>query len=197
MPPYVFFCFHGWLMTIRYWSRRFRQHMDRKKSGRMTDIPQLGPEVYIDDADDITKQARANVSPLLSPTDQNTSRATFIAHGLDGASRHRRGESSLGGIVSPGSPGINAAMMSTGMPPGLVPHRSPQLSPSHGPHHRATNSAFSFEASDTGSNGGPSGNSSRRGSVAENVLQVLDDSAWGESIRRSFTVRRPPGGGYS
>jgi hypothetical protein len=26
---------------------------------------------------------------------------------------------------------------------------------------------------------------------------VLDNSAWGESIRRSFTMRRPPGDGSS
>ncbi|KAH8592491.1 BcCCH1, calcium channel protein [Bisporella sp. PMI_857] len=177
-----------------YWSRKFRKHMDRKKSGRMTDVPQLGPEVYIDDADDITRQARTRASPLLSPTDLRDPRGSFIAHGLDGAARHRRGESSLGGIVPPGSPGINAAMMSPGISPGMSPQRSPQLTPRHVPHHRATNSAFSFEATEVGSNGGGSGNNSRRGSAAENVLQVLDDSAWGESIRRSFTMRRQPGG---
>jgi len=168
--------------------------MDRKKSGRMTDIPQLGPEVYIDDSD-ISRQPRSNLSPLLSPVDGQDARGSFIAHGLDGAARRRRGtESSLGGFVPPGSPGITAAMVSPGISPGVSPQRSPQLSPRHGPHHphhRANPSAFSFEGGELGSPGGGSGENSRRGSAAENVLQVLDESAWGESIRRSFTMRRP------
>jgi hypothetical protein len=144
----------------------------------MTDIPQLGPEVFVDDADDLSKQARSTVTPLLSPMDISGPRSSFITHGLDGAARMRRGTgSSAGGPLSPFSPGS--------------PGRSPQLSP-----HRPTNSAFSFEAGEQLSGGGGSGHSSRRGSgvSAENVLEVLDNSAWGESIRRSFTTRRPDKG---
>ncbi|PQE25780.1 ion transporter protein [Rutstroemia sp. NJR-2017a BBW] len=75
-----------------YWSRRFRQHMERKKSGRMTDIPQLGPEVYVDDEDTLNKQRKAAASPLLSPTDITDTRNSFITYGLDGAPlRQRRG----------------------------------------------------------------------------------------------------------
>lgn len=157
----------------------------------MTDIPQLGPEVYVDD-DDIAKQARTMVSPLLSPpspmdmVDKSDSRSSFIAHGLDGAARHRRG-SSLGqyppGPLSPNSPGIS---------PGVSPRGSPQLSP-----HRPTNSAYSFEGGELTDGAAGSAHSSRRGSAvrAEDVLEVLDNSAWGESIRRSFTMRRPNRGG--
>lgn len=155
----------------------------------MTDIPQLGPEVFVDDVDDNSKQARATVSPLLSPPsplDLSDPRSSFIAHGLD-AARHQRG-SSLGqftqgplGPLSPGSPGIS---------PGVSPRGSPQLSP-----HRPTNSAYSFEDGELTEAAAGSAHSSRRGSAvtAENVLEVLDNSAWGESIRRSFTMRRPPG----
>jgi hypothetical protein len=155
--------------------------MERKKSGRMTDVPQLGPEVYVDDERDITKQtARASASPLLSP-DTAGSRNTFITHGLDGTMRTRRGtDASMTAYpLSPPSPGV-----------------SPQISPRLLPH-RPTNSAFSFEGGElgTGGSGAGSNHSSRRGSAAENVLEVLDNSAWGESIRRSFTVRRPSGGG--
>ncbi|KUJ20384.1 BcCCH1, calcium channel protein [Mollisia scopiformis] len=171
-----------------YWSRRFRKHLESKRSGRMTDIPQLGPEVFVDD-DDIAKQARTKVSPLLSPPspmDKSDTRSSFIAHGLDGAARHRRG-SSLGGQLPPGplSPG------SPGISPGVSPRGSPQLSP-----HRPTNSAYSFEGGEL-TEGAGSAHSSRRGSAvtAENVLEVLDNSAWGESIRRSFTMRRPNRGG--
>lgn len=162
-----------------------------KKSGRMTDIPQLGPEVFVDDVDDISKQAKSTVSPMLSPLlsppspmDIGDPRSSFIAHGLDGAARHRRG-SSLGqlGPFSPGSPGVS---------PGVSPRNSPQLSP-----HRPTNSAYSFEGGELTEGAAGSAHSSRRGSsvTAENVLEVLDNSAWGESIRRSFTMRRPNRGG--
>jgi hypothetical protein len=140
----------------------------------MTDIPQLGPEVYVDDEDDIGKQARKTVSPLLSPMDISDPRSSFITHGLDAAlGQGSQPSNSHGGPLSPLSP--------------LSPSRiSPQLSP-----HKPTNSAFSFEGGDGA--GGASAGSSRRGSnvSAENVLKVLDNSAWGESIRRSFTMRRP------
>ncbi len=170
----------------------------------MTDIPQLGPEVYIDDEDDITKQATSTISPLLSPMDIADPRSSFITHGLDGAARHRRGSSAVGPLspLSPGTPGMSPGL-STGISPRVSPRASPQLSP-----HRPTNSAFSnfsFEGGELNgapATGGGSGQSSRRGSAvsAENVLEVLDNSAWGESIRRSFTLRRPgdrPGRGGS
>jgi hypothetical protein len=42
----------------------------------------------------------------------------------------------------------------------------------------------------------PEGSRSRAGSSvsAQNVLEALDNSAWGESIRRSFSTNRPPSG---
>ena len=148
--------------------------MERKRSGRMTAVPQLGPEVYVDDEHDVAKQAgKVTVSPMLSPEAANDTRNSFITHGLDGAMRNRRGTdaSASGYSLSSRSPGV-----------------SPKLSP-----HRPTNSAYSFEGGElgTGGGGGGSNHSSRRGSAAENVLEVLDNSAWGESIRRSFTMRRP------
>jgi len=152
--------------------------MESKRSGRMTTIPQLGPEVYVDNEHDITKkQAKATVSPFLSPMDISDPRSSFITHGLESARRFRSGSMGGSGPASPGSPGMS-------------PRLSPQLSP-----HRPTNSAFSFEGTEQLSPAG-SAHSSRRGSAvsAENVLEVLDNSAWGESIRRSFTMRRPSRG---
>jgi hypothetical protein len=153
--------------------------MEMKRSGRMTTIPQLGPEVYVDDENDTTKQPKVTVSTFLSPMDIGDPRSSFIAHGLEGAARFRSGSIGAPGPASPGSPGHS-------------PRLSPQLSP-----HRPTNSAFSFEGEQLSPAG--SAHSSRRGSAvdAENVLEVLDNSAWGESIRRSFTMRRPSKGGRS
>jgi len=134
----------------------------------MTDIPQLGPEVFVDDID-TGKQPQPSGATLLSPLDVPTS-SPFLAHGLDGARRNR--SDSLGA----GSPGP-----------------SPRLSP-----HRPTNSAFSFDGTELIEPPG-SGNNSRRNSAVstENVLDVLDNSAWGESIRRSFTTKRPDKRGSS
>ena len=109
--------------------------MEKKKSGRMTDIPNLGPEIYVDDSHDVSKQSRTAASPSLSPLDAGDPRSSFITHGLDGAMRQRGGtETSLGGFVSPGTQGIS-------------PRISPQLTPHQ---HRATNSAFSFEGGELG-----------------------------------------------
>lgn len=153
----------------------------------MTDIPQLGPEVYTDDTHDNFEQPSVTVSPMLSPVDAPDSRASFVTHGLDGAAKHRR-RSTLVDPVSPMSPRISfrvSPRASTNAPPRLSPHNS-------------TSGRFSFEGAEQQPSGqGPtptgSGQNSRRGSAvsAENVLEVLDNSAWGESIRRSFTVRRP------
>jgi hypothetical protein len=149
----------------------------------MTAVPNLGPEIYVEDEEDLAKRAKerasARASERLSPHDGAMDpRSSFITHGLDGAYRHRTGESSssLGGFGAFGGP----------LSP-RSPQRSPKLSP-----HRPTNSNFSFEA-DQQLSAPNSAASSRRGSdvSAENVLQVLDNSAWGESIRRSFTVKRP------
>ncbi|KAF7868666.1 hypothetical protein EAF04_005196 [Stromatinia cepivora] len=166
-----------------YWSRRFRKHMERKKSGRMTDIPQLGPEVYVDDVETSTKKHKPSTSisgSLLSPTDITDSRNSFITYGLDGSPlRQRRGTDAS----------INTAF------PSMSSAVSPTLSPLQA--HGAPGSAFSFEGVSMGEGTGAAGissvASSRRGSAvsAENVLEVLDNSAWGESIRRSFTMRRP------
>lgn len=158
--------------------------MEKKKSGRMTDIPQLGPEVYVDDEETSAKKHKSTTSgsgALLSPADITDSRNSFITYGLDGAPlRQRRGTDAS---ISTAFPSISSAV-------------SPTLSPlkAHGAH----GSAFSFEGVGVGEGaGGASGissvASSRRGSAvsAENVLEVLDNSAWGESIRRSFTMRRP------
>jgi voltage-dependent calcium channel len=57
------------------------------------------------------------------------------------------------------------------------------------PGHRHENSAFSFELQEPGIS---SGENSRRGSSVSpaQVRELLDDSVWVESIRRSATIRK-------
>ncbi|KAB5580798.1 Ion transport protein-domain-containing protein [Coniochaeta sp. 2T2.1] len=72
---------------------------------------------------------------------------------------------------------------------------------SPGAGHRTHNSAFSFELYEPGAEGGAgaggsSNRSSRRGSTVrpDQVTEMLNSSVWMDSIRRSATMRRPPGG---
>lgn len=157
-----------------YWRRRLRKHKEVKQSGRMTAIPQLGPEVYVDDEDDIAKpQPPVGVgSPLLAPPSPIESDSALVAHGFESAGHHQRNRS-----------WASDRSLSPGRHPGV----SPQLSP----HRRLQASTNSFETANN--DGAGSNTSSRRNSgvSAENVLDVLDNSAWGASIRRSFTMRRP------
>lgn len=152
----------------------------------MTNVPQFAvPEIFVnDDGESSKKKAEVSVTPLLSPND--------IASWNDGAatsptevnpSLHHRRRGTAGTIGSPRSP------MAGG-----------PISPSHMP--------SNFSAQHLGSSPYPplpgvdgqeeagSADSSRRGSAvsAENVLEVLDNSVWGESIRRSFTTRRSRAG---
>ena len=152
----------------------------------MTDVPQLGPEVYIDDERETRKQTARAAATLLSPGAADT-RNSFITYGLDGAMRVSRG-------IDPSTTAYPPSPRSPGTSPRMDPQLSPRLLS-----HRPTNSAVNFEGGDlvTGGHAGGSNHSSRRGSAAENVLDVLDNSAWGESIRRSFTMRRPSKGGSS
>jgi hypothetical protein len=166
--------------------------MERKRAQNMRDVPQLGPEVYIDDEHDIARQAPPPVSPFspfLSPLDTEDPRQASIPHAWDGGRRRRGTETSIVGTP--------IALIGPSFPSG--PSSKPSSRPSPKQSHKTSHSAFSFdtgELGDVNELGEASGQHRRGGSAAENVLEVLDNSAWGASIRRSFTLRRPsPGGG--
>jgi hypothetical protein len=165
----------GFFDTL-YWSRRFKRHMDIKRSGRMTAIPQLDvPEIFVDDEDDRAMRA-ANSS------------------GMGGDSAQ-----------TPMTPGYLSAMDATA---GQHPLSGPRMSMggNHGGrNHRAHTSAFSFElhepmdgtgtgsftadgSSDTDRRENP-GSGTPVVSPAQ-VREMLDDSVWMDSIRRSATIRR-------
>jgi hypothetical protein len=140
--------------------------MDRHKSARMTDVPQFEvPEIIVDDEGQRqpSQQTDPDGSPLFS--------ATHIP------GRHSTFNEVFGFDGSYPYPDAISATSS--------PARSPRLSP-----HQQSNSGHSFDLQEPGS---PS--HSRHGSnvSAENVLEVFSESAWGESLRRSFTTRPPQG----
>ena len=177
----------GFFDTL-YWARRFRRAMDLKKQGRMTAIPQFTvPEIFIDD-EDITDVRRA------------------AYHSPTGNSLFTPADSTMpGGLVRPTSPeqpfldtaGARPRANSIQQTPTSSPIRaSPLTSPFSplGDGDWQFASALSrppspLEGLDPSE---PASSRSRANSAvsAADVLEVLDNSAWGESIRRSFTTRR-------
>jgi hypothetical protein len=199
----------GFFDTL-YWARRFRRAMEQKQSGRMTGVPQFTvPEIFVDD-EDITDAQRgvysATGSPLFSPVD-------LQAGGSDAEQR-----TSGSDVRSPSPPGdfttrsrASSVQMTPQQsptrtrPPPLTPSRvSPRASPQASPFSPPAESEWQFASAlsrppsplDTlEAEPASSGSRSRQNSAvsAADVLEVLDNSAWGESIRRSFTQRRSAG----
>jgi hypothetical protein len=177
----------GFFDTL-YWARRFRRAMDQKKQGRMTAIPQFTvPEIFIDD-EDITDAQRGQSSgppsPLFSPQDlyapsPRNSAGTSTSPPAFPYDRTRSRTNSI-------------QQTPTGSPTRASPQPSP-FSPSGNeqPEWQFA-SALSRPPSPLEVDPGQANSRSRGNSAvsAADVLEVLDNSAWGESIRRSFTQKR-------
>lgn len=193
----------GFFDTL-YWSRRFRRLQQQKEHGRMTAVPQFTvPEIFIDD-EDITDAQRGHQSavgsPMLSPVHPYTDSAGWRASGSDARAPSPPPDMTLRSRANSiqttplGSP-VRASPLS---PSRSSPQMSPFSPPPDGEWQFA--SALSRPPSPLEGEGelvAPSstGNRSRQNSAvsAADVLEVLDNSAWGESIRRSFTQRRSSG----
>ncbi|KAF2199227.1 calcium-channel protein CCH1 [Delitschia confertaspora ATCC 74209] len=205
----------GFFDTL-YWSRRFRRAIEHKKSGRMTAVPQFTvPEIFVDD-EDITNAQRARHSPSGSPLFSPIRFSSELSP-MDSADWRASGSD----VRSPSPPetgmtlrGRAGSIQTTPLgsptrPSPLMSHSpqriSPQASPFSPPADATNASEWQFasalsrppsplDALDPGL--GVSGTRSRQNSnvSAKDVLEVLDNSAWGESIRRSFTQRRPSSG---
>jgi hypothetical protein len=199
----------GFFDTL-YWARRFRRVMEQKKSGRMTAVPQFTvPEIFVDD-EDITDAQRgpysASGSPMFSPVDLHpVDSAEWRASGSDVYDPSVPGDMTLRSRANsiqhtPLSSPTRASPLS---PIRTSPQMSPFSPPGDGEWQFA--SALSRPPSPLEPESGPAGNRSRQNSTAvarsrqnstvnaADVLEVLDNSAWGESIRRSFTQRRSSG----
>ncbi|KAF2496014.1 hypothetical protein BU16DRAFT_526542 [Lophium mytilinum] len=186
----------GFFDTL-FWARKFRRAQDIKNSGRMTQVPQFTvPEIFVDD-EDITNAQRAHppgISPLLSPVDLSPLDHDWRATGSDLTSPSPPADMSLRSRansiqVSPSASPTRAGFSTS-------PAGSPYNAPADGrPADWQFATALSRPPSPLEVDPGPAGARSRANSSvsAQDVLEVLDNSAWGESIRRSFTLRRPPG----
>ena len=157
---------------MMFWSRQFRSRLDFRHSARMVNIPQFAvPEIFVDDQDAISPQDPTTPGPFPSEGSPR-GRPSLDTSGL----RHR------GDSVSP-----SRSDNSSNVSPSLTPQRGLGHSPSP-----SGDGSFQWGHDGTGDNISPVAGRSRANSAVErqNVLDTFDNSAWGESIRRSFTTRR-------
>lgn len=169
---------------MMYWSRQFRSRFDFRYSARMVNIPNFEvPEIFVDDQDaDIDVSPQSDTFPPSVPSKDGSPSATMARPSLDTGGLRHRGDSI--------SHSPTRTSHSSNVSPQLSPHR-PQHSASY-----SGDSAYQWghdgAPDSTSPIGGlsPAGGRSRAGSSVDrqNVLDVFDNSAWGESIRRSFTL---------
>ncbi|KAJ5147413.1 hypothetical protein N7526_000765 [Penicillium atrosanguineum] len=82
----------GFFDTL-YWSRQFRRAVDRKKSSRMTDVPQLMvPEIFVDDPGDSDEGEQP--TGAMTPQTQPETDGPFTPMLSPSSTSHRRAESS-------------------------------------------------------------------------------------------------------
>ncbi|KAI1430100.1 Ion transport protein-domain-containing protein [Xylaria sp. FL1777] len=163
----------GFFDTL-YYSRQFRRHMDKKRSGRMTAVPQLDvPEIFVDDESDQARdrtRAMQQRSTLAIPPTPGAS--DFLAVS-DGTRSHRSW--SLGADIS--------TYDTTPSHPLSAPRATSIVSGN-----RPETSTYSFDVQESTT----SNTRERQGSEVSpaQLRSFLDDSVWAESIRRSTTVRK-------
>ncbi|KAK3989192.1 Ion transport protein-domain-containing protein [Cladorrhinum sp. PSN332] len=187
-----------------YYSRQFKRHMASKSAGRMTAIPQLDvPEILVDNEEQRAgRQAdRASSPGALGGDGSGTGTGAFTTP--EAASLLSAAAADISGRARHwSSSGLGADLSSYDTSYGH-PLAGPRTSKPSSPRQQSQASAFSFEIPDAAEGGNGDEATSpigRRGSSVSPavVRDMLDDSVWVESIRRSATMRKsgwgPPGG---
>lgn len=199
----------GFFDTL-YHARKFKRHMDLKRTAVMTAIPQLGvPDILVDDEDqrDKKKSVMKPYGPMSPGTPSSLGNAplhspsTFLSPTRNSAgSQHHKTLSTTSADLT-----LQTNFDNFGAHPLSMPRAGGEGSSSfqrQGGYdgHQSTHSAFSFELQEPGSGSNSRNNSrnnSRRNSRSNSAVspsqmsQILDDSIWMASIRRSATQKRP------
>ena len=200
----------GFFDTL-YWSRRFRRVKEGKKNARVTAVPNFGvPEIFVhDEGDDVTQAKKFDVPSLaVTPVDydpSDTADALGVGRaptsGSDAGSSRSRPS---GSVIRNRSGSIQSSVPSS--PTGDSPYLSAR--------HRATASSSSiqpdwhFAAAMEGASGlsppasprltaevdgATTRNRSNSAISQHEMMGMFQDSAWGQSMRRSATQRRASG----
>lgn len=178
----------GFFDTL-YWSRRFRRAQNSHSFSRMAEPPQLPvPEIFVEDPDeglkdsesteprDFTVPAGSSTSRL---SDQQSTSSSFNLRGLPKLDTTLRRRDS-----AKASPTHSEKSQSPTPSPNLSPRRLFPTDTAYTGADRATSPSS------------PRPGHSRQGSAvsdfsAQGVMESFENSAWAESMRRSFSVRRP------
>lgn len=174
-----------------FWSRKFRRARNSHIDARMAGPPQLSvPEIFVDDPDESMRDNLKSMEPrdFTEPTPAISPRASD------------NGSSS--GVHLRGLPKIDTTLRrkdSMKTSPTWEGERStsPTPSPSLSPNRLLFRSDTAYRGFERSTEpGSPSRGHSRQSSgvsevSAEGVMESFDNSAWGESIRKSFSMRRP------
>ena len=192
-----------------YWSRRFRRAMDRRKDARMKAVPMFGvPEIFVHDegGDAVEQDKDLNVPSVnVTPVDHTASSSSDAW----GASR-----APTSGTDADNNPfnrsDSESHMRRRSSSQQTSPVASPRAETFHlSPRHRPSHSGGSIQPdwrfaaaienvnriSPPGSPGFPDSDFTARNransAVSQNeMVGMFQDSAWGQSMRRSFTQRR-------
>ena len=187
-----------------YWARRFRRHLNRHTLSRITDLSTFPvPEIVVEGENDTVPIITTTVATSdagshfdgapLDPDDPRRSMRATVDFS-DGRSSLRDPFSSLGmeGYVHSRDGSVDSrgsrASLGTGLRSGgSSPSRSPRLRP-----HR-TNSSVSgagLDLSDVVPARREGLHSPSGSTVGDMAVEAFNDSAWGASMRRSFTMRK-------
>ncbi|KAL9109369.1 MAG: hypothetical protein Q9227_005999 [Pyrenula ochraceoflavens] len=191
----------GFFDTL-YWSRAFRRALHQRHSSRMTGVPSFTvPEIFVDDPENLHSRKDTTPRDFTEPTPPTFTYNVDHASSSSGVSSEvgSRGVSPLdtarfqrrdSAKSSPGQSDVSPAPS-----PALSPHRLPQLDTSYGgagtTSRAASPTSLRAHSPTLEPEHAARDDSSMR---VSGIAESFDNSAWGESIRRSFTLRRP---GYS
>ncbi|KAL4937035.1 hypothetical protein BDV06DRAFT_203799 [Aspergillus oleicola] len=163
-------------------AREFRRRIDHKRSARMTFVPQFNvPEIYVDDE---PQEDRPSQDVVRTPVHEAAAEASMLSPTSTG----RAGEAGPSGL-----PRINTNMAGRLNSEASSPSEWSNISISLSPQRERAHTVSSYDPPPerSGETSATSEHSRHNSAMTVNdVMQSLGDSAWGESIRRSFTTRR-------
>lgn len=166
----------GFFDTL-HWSRKFRQAVNRRRYSRLASPPALAvPEIYIEDPDDHIDESSSGTEPrdfTSSTPAYGVRKPSPNLPPIDTSVQYRdslRSPASLNYDQSPLSSPIRATRLASVDTSYPGPARSSPTTPTLGHSRHGSNVS---------------------GSNTLGVMESFDGSAWGESIRRSFTTTRP------
>ncbi|OAA39161.1 cation channel family protein [Metarhizium rileyi] len=168
--------FRAFLIRCDYWSRKFKKHMEKKRASRMSAVPQLIiPHILVDN--ELSGRLTQIQGGDMSPADRWTQLSVEEGTGQQVA-------------FEP----ADLSLQETVYEHPLSHPRSSQTTASR----QDSTSGFSFELYEPEPPSQDVSQASRRESVTApmEARDMIDDSLWMESIRRSATLRKTDRGSY-